>query len=122
MGSSWDLSCFLSIQEATIMLMGMKMSHRLHMVSLFRDGLIKLMAILSRKIYGMIIIAASLFNNISFLPPISMSFISFHDYISMYAHDYYVLNLSLLYCMLKHRGRYLDEMMNIWFHWLYDFT
>jgi hypothetical protein len=44
------------------------------------------------------------------------------DYMSKYAHDYYVPNLSLLYCMIKHKGRYLDEMMNIWLHWLYDFT
>jgi hypothetical protein len=51
-GSSWDLSYLLSLQEAMIILMGMKMSHRLHMVSLFRDGLIELVAILSGRISG----------------------------------------------------------------------
>jgi hypothetical protein len=58
-----------------------------------------------------------------FLPPTHLY--EFHfmiDYMSKYSHDYYVPNLSLLYCMIKHRGRYLDEMMNIWLHWLYDFT
>jgi hypothetical protein len=39
----------------------------------------------------------------------------------IYAHDYFVLDLSLLYYMIKHRGRYLDEMSR-WLHWLYDFT
>jgi hypothetical protein len=57
MGSSWDLSYLLSLQEAVIMLTGMKMSHRLHMVALFRDGLIELVAILSGRISGMIRIA-----------------------------------------------------------------
>jgi hypothetical protein len=44
------------------------------------------------------------------------------DYMSTYDHDYYILYLSLLFHMIKHRGRYLDEMMNMWLHWLYDFT
>jgi hypothetical protein len=44
------------------------------------------------------------------------------DYMSIYAHDYYVLDLSLLYCMIKHMGRYLDEKVNRWLHWLYDFS
>jgi hypothetical protein len=43
------------------------------------------------------------------------------DYISIYAHDHYVLDLSLLFYIIKHRGRYFDEMIN-WLHWLYDFT
>jgi hypothetical protein len=58
-----------------------------------------------------------------FLPPTHLH--EFHfmmDYMSTYAHDYYVLDLSLLFHMIKHRGRYLDEMMNKWLHWLYDFT
>jgi hypothetical protein len=41
MRSSWDLSYLLSLQEAMIMLMRMKMSLRLHIVSPFRDGLIR---------------------------------------------------------------------------------
>jgi hypothetical protein len=58
-----------------------------------------------------------------FLPPNNLH--EFHfmiDYMSIYAHDYYLLNLSLLYYRIKHRGRYLDEVMNMWLHWLYDFT
>jgi hypothetical protein len=94
----------------------MKMSHRLYMVSLFRDGLINLVATLSG---GMIRLMVSLSNRISSLPPISMSF-SF-DYISIYAHDHFVLDLSLLFHMIKHRGRYFDEMLKR-LHWLYEFT
>ena len=58
-----------------------------------------------------------------FLPPTHLH--EFHfmiDYMSIYAHDYYVLNLSLFYYINKHRGRYLDEMMNRWLHWFYYFT
>jgi hypothetical protein len=58
-----------------------------------------------------------------FLPPTHLH--EFHfmiNYMSIYAHDHYVLDLSLLYYMIKHRGRYLDEMLSRWLHWLYDFT
>jgi hypothetical protein len=85
----------------------MKMSHRLYTIVLFRDGLIRLVVILS---------------TIDFLPPTHLH--EFHfmiDYMFIYAHDYYVLDLSLLYYIIKHRGRYLDDMIN-WLHWLYDFT
>jgi hypothetical protein len=57
-----------------------------------------------------------------FLPPTHLH--EFHfiiDYMSIYAHDHYVLDLSLLYYIIKHRGRYFDEMIS-WLHWLYDFT
>jgi hypothetical protein len=73
-------------------------------------------------IYGMMRITTVLFSKILSLPSISMSFISFHDYMYIYSHDYYVLKLSFLYCMIKNMGRYLDEMMKKWLHWLYDFT
>jgi hypothetical protein len=49
-----------------------------------------------------------------FLPPTHLH--EFHfmiDYMSIYAHDHYVLDLSLLYYMIKHRGRYLDEMIMV---------
>jgi hypothetical protein len=83
------------------------MSHHLYVVSLFRDGLIKLVAILSSK---------------DFLPPTHLhELLSMIDHMLIYAHDYYVLDLSLLYYIIKHRGRYLDEMIS-WLHWLYDFT
>jgi hypothetical protein len=57
-----------------------------------------------------------------FLPPTHLH--EFHfmiDCISIYAHDHYVLEFSLLYYMNKHRGGYLDKMIN-WLHWLYNFT
>jgi hypothetical protein len=57
-----------------------------------------------------------------FLPPTHLS--SFHfliDYISIYAHDRYMLDLSLVFYIIKHRGRYFDEMID-WLHWLYEFT
>jgi hypothetical protein len=38
------------------------------------------------------------------------------DYMFIYARDYYVLNLSSVYYMIKHRGIFLDEMMNMWLH------
>jgi len=51
-------------------------SSRIHMVSLFRDGSIKLVAIFSGKIFWIIKIVDALFSRISSLPSISMSFIS----------------------------------------------
>jgi hypothetical protein len=44
------------------------------------------------------------------------------NYMSIYAHDHYVLELSLLYYMIKHTGIYLEEILSRWLHWLYDFT
>jgi hypothetical protein len=37
------------------------------------------------------------------------------DYMSIYAHDYYVLDLSLLFHMIKHRGECLRPMIK-WLH------
>jgi hypothetical protein len=37
------------------------------------------------------------------------------DYMSVYTRDYYVLNVSLLYYMIKNMGRYFDEMIK-WLH------
>jgi hypothetical protein len=70
------------------------------MVALFRNGLIRLVATLSGRMIGLMV---------------SLSMIIM-DYMSTYAHDYYVLDLSLLFHMIKHRGRYLDEMMNRCLH------
>jgi hypothetical protein len=121
MRSSWDLSYLLDLQEASIMFRRMKMSLHLHIVAHFRDGLINLVDITSSNIPCMIKVADILSNRISSLPPISMNFISFHDYISIYSHDHYMLDLYLLFYKSKHRGRYFDGMIN-WLHWLYDFT
>jgi hypothetical protein len=78
------------------------MNHHLHMVSLFRYGWIRLVAILSSKIVS--------------LPPTSMSCLSMIDHMLIVTHDYFVLDLSLLCHMIKHRGRYLDEMLSRWLH------
>jgi hypothetical protein len=57
-----------------------------------------------------------------FLPPAHIhEFYFMIDYMCVHTHDYYVLDLSLLYYMIKQGGRYFDEMIK-WFHWLYDFT
>jgi hypothetical protein len=92
------------------------------MVSLFKDGWIGLVAILPGRIYEMISISKmtrgygfSFQHN--FLPLTRLH--EFHymiDYMFIYAHDYYVLNLYFLYYMINHRGIYLDEMMNTWLH------
>jgi hypothetical protein len=57
-----------------------------------------------------------------FFPPTHLhELLSMINYMLTYAYDYFMLDLSLLYYMIKHRGRYLDEMIS-WLHWLYDFT
>jgi hypothetical protein len=76
MHSSSDLSSPLSIQQAVDLCARMKMNCHLYMIVLFRDGLIKLVAITSGGIPWMIIVVDILSNRISSLPPISMSFIS----------------------------------------------
>jgi hypothetical protein len=93
MGSSWDLSYLLSLQEEVIMLTGMKMSLDracgYHFRQDFWDDQ-----------------ACGFSFHQDFPPPAHLH--EFHfiiDYMSIYAHDYYVLNFSLLYYMIKHRGR-----------------
>jgi hypothetical protein len=44
------------------------------------------------------------------------------DWMIIYVHDYFVLDLSLLYYLIKHRGIHLDEIMRSFSHWLYDFA
>jgi hypothetical protein len=56
------------------------------------------------------------------LPPTHLyELLSMIDHMLIYVHDYYVLDLSLLYYIIKHRGKYLDEMIS-WLQWLYNFT
>jgi hypothetical protein len=92
------------------------------MVSLFRDGCIGLVAILSGSIYEMLRISKMIrglgFSFQQYFLPLAHLH-EFHymiDYMFIYAHDYYVLHLYLLYYMINHRGIYLDEMMNTWLH------
>ena len=82
----------------------MKMILCLHIVSPFIDGLISLVATLSG---GMRADGFSFEHD--FLPPTHIhEFYFMIDYMCVYTHDYYVLNLSLLYYMIKH-GR--DTLM-----------
>jgi hypothetical protein len=57
-----------------------------------------------------------------FLPPTHLhEFYFMIDYMFIYVHDYYALDLSLLFQMIKHREKCLRPMIR-WLHWLYDFT
>jgi hypothetical protein len=57
-----------------------------------------------------------------FVPPSHLHELHFMiDYIFIYAYDHVVLNLSLIWFIIKHRGRKFDEMLR-WLHWFYDFT
>jgi hypothetical protein len=44
-----------------------------------------------------------------------------NDTIHFLTHVIFVLNLSLLWFMMKHRGRYWETLLG-WFHWLFDYT
>jgi hypothetical protein len=57
-----------------------------------------------------------------FLPPTHLhEFYFMIDYTYFYANDYYVIDLYLLFHMIKHMGKYLRLMIR-WLDWLYDFT
>jgi hypothetical protein len=59
-----------------------------------------------------------------FVPPSRLHELDFMtSYGMMYVptHDLFVLDLSLFWFMMKHKGRYFDTMLG-WFHWLYDYT
>jgi hypothetical protein len=73
---SFNLSSPLSLQQAVDIYAQINISQLIHMVSLFIDGLIVLVAILSGRIPGMIRITDIISSRISSLPPITMSFIS----------------------------------------------
>jgi hypothetical protein len=105
--SSWDLSSPLSLQGAVIIL---------------SEDEDEPSSICGSPIQRWIDQACGYSFQHDFLPPTHLhEFLSMIDHMLIYAHDYYVLDLSLLYYMIKHRGRYLDEMIS-WLHWLYDFT
>jgi hypothetical protein len=44
-----------------------------------------------------------------------------NDAIHFLTHVIFMLNLSLLWFMMKHRGRYCETLLG-WFHWLFDYT
>jgi hypothetical protein len=59
-----------------------------------------------------------------FVPPSrlhELEFTIFDDVIHVLAHVFFVLDLSLFWFMMKHRGRFYVILLG-WFHWLFDYT
>jgi hypothetical protein len=59
-----------------------------------------------------------------FVPPTRLHELDFmisDDIVHSLTHVIYVLNLSLFWFMMKHRGRYCETLLG-WFHWLFDYT
>jgi hypothetical protein len=59
-----------------------------------------------------------------FVPPSllhELYFMISDDIVHSLTHVICVLNLSLLWFMMKHRGRYCETLL-AWFHWLFDYT
>jgi hypothetical protein len=60
----------------------------------------------------------------NFVPPSCLHQLDFtisDDTIHFITHVIFVLNLSLFWFMMKHRGRYYEKLLG-WFHWLFDYT
>jgi hypothetical protein len=43
------------------------------------------------------------------------------DMMYILTHDIFVLDLSLFWFMMKHKGRYRGTLLD-WLHWLFDYT
>jgi hypothetical protein len=59
-----------------------------------------------------------------FIPPTRLHELDFEisdDMIYIITHDIFVLNLSLFWFMMKHKGRYHGTLLD-WLHWLFDYT
>jgi hypothetical protein len=59
-----------------------------------------------------------------FVPPTRLHELDFEipdDVIYVLTHDIFVLDLSLFWFMMKHRGRYQGTLLD-WLHWLFDYT
>jgi hypothetical protein len=59
-----------------------------------------------------------------FIPPTRLHESDFEisdDMIYILTHDIFVLDLSLLWFMIKHKGRYRGTLLD-WLHWLFDYT
>jgi hypothetical protein len=59
-----------------------------------------------------------------FIPPTRLHEIDFvisDDTIYSLTHVIFVLNLSLFWFMMKHKGRYCGALLD-WIHWLFDYT
>jgi hypothetical protein len=59
-----------------------------------------------------------------FIPPTRLHELDFmvsDDMIHSLTHVIFVLNLSLFWFMMKHRGKYCETLLG-WFHWSFDYT
>jgi hypothetical protein len=59
-----------------------------------------------------------------FFPPTrlhELDFEIFDDMIYILTHDIFLLDLSLFWFMMKHKGRYQGMLLD-WLHWLFDYT
>jgi hypothetical protein len=59
-----------------------------------------------------------------FVPPTRLHELEFgtlDDVIYVLTHDVFVLDLSLFWFMMKHKGRYQGALLD-WLHWLFDYT
>jgi hypothetical protein len=59
-----------------------------------------------------------------FIPPThlhELDFVISDDMIYILTHDIFVLDLSLFWFMMKHKGRYRGTLLD-WLHWLFDYT
>ena len=59
-----------------------------------------------------------------FDPPTRLHELDFEipdDVIYVLTHDFFVLDLSLFWFMMKHKGRYRGTLLD-WLHWLFDYT
>jgi hypothetical protein len=59
-----------------------------------------------------------------FIPPTRLHEIdsdSFDDMMYILTHDIFVLDVSLFWFMMKHKGRYQGALLD-WLHWLFDYT
>jgi hypothetical protein len=59
-----------------------------------------------------------------FVPPTRLHELDFEipdDVIYVLTHDIFVLDVSLFWFMMKHKGRYQGALLD-WLHWLFDYT
>jgi hypothetical protein len=59
-----------------------------------------------------------------FVPPTRLHELdigTFDDMMYILTHDIFVLDVSLFWFMMKHKGRYQGALLD-WLHWLFDYT
>jgi hypothetical protein len=59
----------------------------------------------------------------NFVPPSchEIDFTISYDIMHALTHVIFVLNLSLFWFLMNHKGRYYEVLLG-WFHWLHDYT